>query len=171
MGSLNGHLLVSGIPEEQKTSRPSDQQAIELFEAMSDLIRVYQFRDRDRMYCHGVSASQCYALEAIARNGTLTLNELAAHLYLSSSTVSRLVEGMLQRGLIERRSHPDDRRACLVSMTQAGNQIHAEIVADYVERERALLAEFDPSVRPELVQFIQRLAQTAAASVRSGPNR
>ncbi len=138
---------------------------------MSDLIRVYQFRDRDRTYCHGVSVSQCYALEAVARHGAMTINQLAAHLYLSKSTVSRLVDGMERKGLIDRQSHPRDRRACLISPTNVGQRIHTQIVEDVEEREKELLAEFDPGVRPDLIDFIRRLARAAEASTRAGPPR
>ena len=41
----------------------------ELYDALSDLVRVYQFRDRDRICCFDVSVSQCYALEALVRRG------------------------------------------------------------------------------------------------------
>jgi hypothetical protein len=59
-------------------------------EALSDLVRVYQFRDRDRICCHDVSVTQCYALEALIRRGPITLGELAAELYLDKSTASRV---------------------------------------------------------------------------------
>ena len=32
---------------------------------MADLVRVYQFRDRDHICCHDVSVTQCYALEML----------------------------------------------------------------------------------------------------------
>jgi DNA-binding MarR family transcriptional regulator len=78
---------LSASTTDVKTDQVQDSQAAELFEAMSDLIRIYQFRDRDRTYCHGISVSQCYALEAVARHGPLTVNQLAAYLYLGKSTV------------------------------------------------------------------------------------
>src|SRR6056297_3139886 len=53
--------------------------------ALGDLIRVVQFRDRDRACCHGLSVTQCYGLEGIIENGGLTVNELAAYLYLDKS--------------------------------------------------------------------------------------
>ena len=36
------------------------------YEALSELLRVYQFRDRDRICCYDVSITQCYALEALS---------------------------------------------------------------------------------------------------------
>ena len=62
-------------------------------------MRVYQFRDRDRICCFDVSVSQCYALEGLVRRGGLTLNELAAHLYLDKSTASRVVDALERKRL------------------------------------------------------------------------
>jgi DNA-binding MarR family transcriptional regulator len=136
---------------------------------MSDLIRIYQFRDRDRTYCHGISVSQCYALEAVARHGPLTVNQLAAYLYLGKSTVSRLVEGMVQKELVSRQPHPHDRRSLLVTLTEVGSCVHYRILEEYLERERELLAEFAPEVRPDLIEFIRRLAATATKNATTGP--
>src|SRR4026209_916514 len=49
-----------------------------LHEALTELVRVYQFRDRDRICCHDISVTQCYALDALLRRGPSGLNELAA---------------------------------------------------------------------------------------------
>ena len=44
-----------------------DRDAEALQDALSELIRVYQFRDRDRICCHDISVTQCYVLESLAR--------------------------------------------------------------------------------------------------------
>ena len=63
-----------------KSPEPRNEEATRLYAALSDLVRVYQFRDRDRICCHDISVTQCYALEALVRLGPRTLNELAAAL-------------------------------------------------------------------------------------------
>jgi hypothetical protein len=44
-----------------QTGRAGDAETFHA--ALSELVRVYQFRDRDRICCHDVSVTQCYALE------------------------------------------------------------------------------------------------------------
>ena len=39
------------------------QDSEDLYEALNQLVRVYQFRDRDRICCYDVSVTQCYAIE------------------------------------------------------------------------------------------------------------
>lgn len=61
--------------------------AEELHAAVSALVRLYQFRDRDRIGCHGVT--QCYALETLVESGPSRSRALADTLMLDKSTVTR----------------------------------------------------------------------------------
>ncbi len=142
--------------------------AAALQRALSDLIRVYQFRDRDRICCYDISVSQCYALEALVERGPLTLNDLAAHLYLDKSTASRVVDGLERKGLARRGAHPQDGRAVLLSATPAGTRLCKRIQDELVADQMRLLEEFEPDVRLALTRLIVRLADAAAARVQTG---
>ena len=51
--------------------RALDNPAQRLHRAVTELVRRYQFRDRNEICCFGISVSQCYALEALGRAGEL----------------------------------------------------------------------------------------------------
>jgi len=157
------------LPILTETSDPAlERDAKALYGAMSDLIRVYQFRDRDRICCHDVSVSQCYALEALVRQGGMTLNDLAAHLYLDKSTASRVIDSLERKGYVARTPHPSDGRAVLLEPTPTGRDLHRRIETDIVAEEKALLADFDPEIRQAMAHLIARLARAAAARVETG---
>lgn len=137
------------------------------YEALSELLRVYQFRDRDRICCHDVSITQCYALEALAREKTMSLNDLASHLYLDKSTTSRVVDALERKGYAVRSEHPADGRALRLRITPAGLALHSRIMKDILTEEEALLAEFNPQVRRSMTQVIMRLAKTAESRLTS----
>src|SRR5256885_15790903 len=104
------------------TARPASKDNLQrdasaLQAAVADLVRVYQFRDRDRICCHDVSVTQCYALEALIRRGPVTLGELAAELYLDKSTASRVVASLERKRYVARSPHPTDGRAVLLRPT------------------------------------------------------
>ncbi len=142
-----------------------DQDAAALYDALSDLIRLYQFRDRDQICCHDISVTQCYALDALARHGQLTLNELASHLYLDKSTVSRVVNAIERKRLVRRRRHAQDGRAVCLELTAPGRQLCDRIRLEIQEREKRLLADFDPHVRAAMIELVARLAQAAKERV------
>lgn len=134
-----------------------------LHQALSELVRVYQFRDRDRICCHDVSVTQCYALDALVRRGPSTLNELATELYLEKSTASRVVATLERKHYVTRAPHAQDARAIILTVTPAGRRLHDRIRQDLVEDERRLLEDFEPDVREAAARLIFRVARAAAA--------
>jgi len=159
-------LAAPGLPAGGDPQLARDAAALQ--RALSDLIRVYQFRDRDRICCHDISVSQCYALEALVERGPLTLNDLAAHLYLDKSTASRVVDGLERKGLARRGAHPEDGRAVLLSATHAGTRLCRRIQDELVVDQMRLLEEFEPDVRQAMTRLIARLADAAAARLETG---
>lgn len=140
---------------------PTQKDAERLYEALSDLVRVYQFRDRDTICCHDISVTQCYALEALVNSGPRTLNELAAQLYLDKSTASRVVTTLERKGYITRQTHPQDRRAILIDVTASGRKLCGAIQAELIDETRKLLDDFEPAVREAAPRLLDRLARAA----------
>jgi MarR family transcriptional regulator, 2-MHQ and catechol-resistance regulon repressor len=148
-----------------------DADASAFHDALSELVRVYQFRDRDRICCHDVSVTQCYAIDALLRRGPSSLNELAAELYLDKSTASRVVATLARKGYVTRTPHPDDGRAIVLGVTAAGRRLHDRIRKDMVGEAAELLKDFEPEVRKGAARLLLRVARAAAArSGLSGPS-
>jgi len=144
--------------------------AAALQRALSEFMRIVQFRDRDRICCHDVSVTQCYALEAVVERGALTLGELAARLYLDKSTASRVVDALEAKGYAERRPHPEDGRSRLLAATAAGRRLHARIESDLRAEAAALLAGAQPEVRRATARLLAGLARAVQARMGCGPS-
>jgi len=142
--------------------------AVALHAAVSDLVRVYQFRDRDRICCHDISVTQCYALETLVEHGPMRLGALAQRLHLDKSTTSRVVGALVRKGYAEQRTETADRRAVALDVTRAGRRLYDRITADLIEQQRALVQDLDPGVRAGVVQVIRRLARAAESRFLSG---
>ena len=145
-----------------------ERDAVALHEAVADLVRVYQFRDRDRICCHDVSVTQCYALETIVEHGPMRLSALTDRLFLDKSTTSRVVSTLVRKGYVEQRADAKDGRATTLSATRQGQRLCARITDDLVDQQKQLLQDLDPEVRAGVVQVLRRLAQAADARFRSG---
>lgn len=133
--------------------------------ALSELIRVVQFRDRDRACCYGVSVSQCYALKAVADAEALTINDLAGHLFLDKSTASRVANGLVEKGLLRKEPDPDDGRVVKLVTTAEGRVIHRRIETDLAAEYGELLVAFPPEVREAVTEVVGRLARSFASRV------
>lgn len=137
----------------------------ELYDALEDLLRVYQFRDRDRICCFDISVSQCYALEGLVRRGSMTLNDLAAFLYIDKSTASRVVDALERKGYVARLPHPKDGRSVLLDASPAGRELEGKIRESILAEERQLLSDFPPEIRKSMAVLIRRLARAADSAV------
>jgi DNA-binding MarR family transcriptional regulator len=85
--------------------------------------------------------TQLAALYALADSGTMTVADLADTLGRSQSAASRLVDGLVQRQLIERNQDSEDRRLRTLTLTGRG-----QALLGIVDRARA--QEFLSIVRP-----------------------
>jgi MarR family transcriptional regulator, 2-MHQ and catechol-resistance regulon repressor len=148
------------------TSLQDDAAALQA--AVADLIRVYQFRDRDRICCHNVSVTQCHALEALIEHGPLRLGELSERLWLDKSTTSRVVRTLVKKGYVQQQADAADGRATTLSATAAGRRLCGRITADLTAQQKELLADFDPDVRAGVIDVIRRLARAADSRFRTG---
>jgi DNA-binding MarR family transcriptional regulator len=139
-------------------SHTLDRDAEALYKAVTKLTKVVQFRDRDAICCRGISVTQCYALEALVWHGPQSVNALADYLLLDGSTVSRVVDALAKKGLVRREVNPEDRRAVILSATEAGRSVCHQITEDMKARERELIADLEPEQRGEMIRLIDRLA-------------
>ena len=145
-----------------------DDDVRELHRTLEDLIRLIQFRDRDRICCHDVSVSQCYALEVLAEAGPLRLHELAERLYLDKSTASRVIDGAVAKGYAVRARHPQDGRAVLIELTPAGRALYGRIESDLLSEVRAVVQDLEPPVRQAMSRALGQLVRSARARVEVG---
>lgn len=136
-----------------------------LSDALSELIRVIQFRDRDRACCYDISVSQCHALKGVVDAGGLTVNELAAHLYLDKSSASRLANGLVGKGLLARERDAEDGRVVRLVATPEGASTCAIIESDLTREYAEMLSDFDPEVRAAITGLVARLGRSFTARV------
>jgi DNA-binding MarR family transcriptional regulator len=142
--------------------------AAALHAAVSDLVRIYQFRDRDRICCHDISVTQCYALEALAERGPMRSLALADLLLLDKSTTTRVVDALERKGYVERRSDTQDARALSLQITRSGRALYERISRDLVAQQAEVVASLDPQQRAGAIEVIRRLARAAQQRFASG---
>ena len=139
--------------------------------ALSGLIRVLQFRNRDRACCYQLSVSQCHALEALIQNGPMTVTQLGDHLYLEKSTASRLANALLKKELVRKRAPQADGRVIILQVTEVGQRLARRILNDLAEEYMDLLEGFEPQVRTALPLLLDRLTRTISSRTDAqGPN-
>lgn len=103
--------------------------------------RSWRARLDERLRDSGLTQARWQALLQLSRGGDgVTQRELAARVGVEGPTMARLLDGLEQRGLIERRAVDSDRRAYHIHLTPAAQPLLAHINRIAAELRRELLA-------------------------------
>ena len=114
------------------------------------LMRLVERRHPTKVGAEGVERAAYVLLARLVLEGPRRLNILAEAVHSDPSTVSRQVAALVRVGYVERRSDPDDGRACLLAATAEGlrifeanrdrrNQEISRLMTDWDEDDRRLL--------------------------------
>ena len=109
---------------------------------------------------HGLEAWQYDVLATLRRSGKpyeLTVGALLDSMMLASGTITHRIDRLEQRGLVERRSDPNDKRVVLVRLTTAGKRLVDATIVDHAANETELVSGLAPRERAELEALLRRL--------------
>ena len=101
---------------------------------------------------------QAGLLRLISREPGQSQQAIARRLGTPPSRLVALVDGLEQRGLIERRRNPGDRRNYALHLTAAGEQAMADLGQASLEHEQAISAPLTQAERAQLSKLLGKLA-------------
>nr|WP_316638787.1 bifunctional helix-turn-helix transcriptional regulator/GNAT family N-acetyltransferase [uncultured Roseateles sp.] len=114
------------------------------------------------------SLSEARILYELAHRPDLTATTLRSELRLDAGYLSRILKRFEGRGLLSRRTSPDDGRQTLLSLTEAGHAAFAPLNEGSRRQVAALLEPLNPDQQGELVQAlvtVERLLGAPAPAV------
>ena len=94
-------------------------------------------------------------MRAIAANEGQSQNFLVDMLRIPASSMVSLVDHLEQRGLVERRVHPADRRARTLHVTGVGNKVLDKATTLAMALEQRICAGLSAEQRMELIERLQ----------------
>jgi DNA-binding MarR family transcriptional regulator len=104
----------------------------------------------------GLSLSGYKMLRALGE-GELSMRQLSDVLHVVPRTVTDLAEGLTGRGLVERQSHPEDRRVTLLRLTPAGREQLSQARQIAHRTNRATVSDLNPTERETLRRLLRRI--------------
>jgi DNA-binding MarR family transcriptional regulator len=131
--------------------------------AMAELVKRYQFRDRNETVAYGLTVSQAWALRVLAERGALPMGELAGELRLSVSAATRVVDSLVARRLVSRAPGREDRRVRTTSLTVSGARLWSRLEAELLAIDRRVLEGLSVRERDTVVRVIEALGRETDA--------
>ena len=118
-----------------------------------------QFHNRVRAL--GLRVPEWRALACLYDNDGLMITQLARFALMEQSRMTRIIDQMDKRGLVDRRSDTDDGRRVRVYLTYTGRALSATLVTEAKAHESNLLGTLEPEeaarLKPALLALLRAL--------------
>lgn len=91
-------------------------------EVVADVVafcRLFGAFEREQVCCGTVTVAQCVVLQTLLE-GTWDASSLAEHTRVTKGAITRLLDGLQQKGYVERQRDPDDGRRSIIVLTKSG---------------------------------------------------
>jgi DNA-binding MarR family transcriptional regulator len=130
-------------------------------EALGDLLtrvaRAQRRRWREALAPWELSPHQARALRVVAGRERTRLTDLAEALHIAPRSATEVADALQERGLVARGPDPADRRAVVLTATEAGRAVQREVAAAHAADTRDLFARLSPADRADLARILRTL--------------
>jgi DNA-binding MarR family transcriptional regulator len=110
-----------------------------------------------RLAEHGVTAAQWGVLIALHKGASETVRGLATFLNVDGGAVTRLIDRLEGKGLVQRRVDRADRRSVILSLTEAGQALTPLLAQAADEHDAAILQGLTAAERRQFMGALSRL--------------
>ena len=124
---------------------------------LAQVCRLHHARAHTLFEAIGLYRGQPPLLFALEKQEGLTHSDLAARLYVTPATISKMVQRMERAGFVVRRPDPADQRVSRVYLTEAGHGIRSEMHRMLATLEEEAFARLGPEERALLRAFFVRI--------------
>jgi len=138
---------------------------VDQMHAVTSLMRVQQLvlaQLDEILRPHGLTFARYEALVLLtfSRAGSLPLGKMGERLQVHPTSITSIINRLEGAGLVVRRRHPEDGRAVLAEITEAGRAVVEAATTDLVEAQFAL-ADVSPEALRELSALLRPVRERA----------
>ncbi|MET1034368.1 MAG: MarR family transcriptional regulator [Arthrobacter sp.] len=151
------------MPDESASLREASEAWEALFRCQVTIMRRLQKHPAFK----GLNMREYDVLFNLSRcpSGGLRLGDLNEHVLMSQPSLSRMVERLESKGLVERRPDPCDQRAVRLTLTDRGRELQRGIGREHVRHIHELLSPaLSPEQLRELTALTTRLGEAVGSS-------
>lgn len=116
----------------------------------------------------GLAITEWRVMAVLGRYPDLSANQVAERTAMDKVAVSRAVAKLLERGLIQREIHGDDRRRSVLTLSEAGYSVYDEVVPMALDCERRLFECLSDEEHKALDAVIDKLLLKGLARLEGG---
>lgn len=109
-----------------------------------------------------ISGGQGRILFVLWKNNPMSISEISRETSLAKNTVSIIVDGMVQKGILERNINPDNRRQTIISLTEYARNLQERYEQVSQEMNHLFYQGFTEEEREMFEHYLARILDTLA---------
>ncbi len=117
-------------------------------------------KGREILQDFNITPPQFDALQFLIYEGEMTVTELSSRLFLAPSTITDLVDRMVNNNLVNRVRDDKDRRTVKLTVQETGLKLLEEVIARRCSYLEALTADMNEAERINFIAYLERMNQT-----------
>jgi DNA-binding MarR family transcriptional regulator len=142
-------------------SFPIDSHQTERFQKLIlGLYQCCQARIQRQSITFNLPDAELRCLRLFDLNADLTPKEMAGRMGVVKSRVTKIIDGLVEKGLIQRSKDPDDSRIWRLSLTQRGRKKLTAINQSLAAANEKILASMSPEQRRTLLIHLEALRKS-----------
>ena len=106
---------------------------------------------------YGISASQFLCILALYENGPLPPSQIAKRILVNSSSLTRMIDHLEQKNLVERSRISGDRRIVTISLTEGGKNLAEKAASDMNQAFMMVLCHLNGNEVEQIVRAMKWL--------------
>ncbi|MFN7599586.1 MAG: MarR family winged helix-turn-helix transcriptional regulator [Cereibacter sp.] len=106
---------------------------------------------------YGMTRTQWRVLANLGKFGSMTARDICAISHIEKTKVSRAVSALEEDLLLSRAISPQDRRAEILSLTDRGREVFADLGQKAIEYDLALRAQIGPEIAAQLDELLRSI--------------
>ncbi|GAC1429083.1 MAG: MarR family transcriptional regulator [Thermoanaerobaculia bacterium] len=145
------------------TARKKDD-AERVLNAFRGLVKALRLADRAGLKVHGLGAAQVFVLHELNRESPLSVNNLAERTATDQSTVSVVVNKLVEKGLVERVRSQTDARRTELSLTTRGRHLMRRLPPPVQQTVMAAVRLMSPARARALADMLEQIVSHLGVS-------
>ena len=107
-----------------------------------------------------ISGGQGRILFILWKTDNLTISEISEKTSLAKNTVSIVINGMVNKGIVERNINPNNRRQTIVSLTEYARSLQAKYEIVSQQMNTLFYQGFSEKEQKQFEQYLARILET-----------
>jgi len=122
-----------------------------------NLLARCQEKENRQAEAHNLLEAEFKCFRMMSSEESLNNRELAKKMKLSPGRVTRIMDGLVDKGYMERKIDKDDRRNMIITLSRKGKILSHKINGAYVKIHQDILQDIDTSQHKALIKAMEHL--------------